>query len=252
MTAKCGSPGGTIALLSQGGLDTIDNCSTISGSIYIHATGDIDQIVLPPSLKVLTGSCLCNGGADTDSVDAISAQGLTSVATDPSDQGAKSVGLVVTNYNNLKTVNFPNVTTIGSNLVMSGNPSVNDVSGFNSLNAVSGNVDITGNFDSLALPSLAFVNGSFNVQTTSTNFTCPDFSMVAIKGSFVCKGNVANPQPLENDNSTSNPSSLPNMTTPSVSSTVAASTSGAAVATTSATSMASVVSVSGNFPSQIR
>ena len=231
--------------MDEGSFGTIEGCTTITGSVYIHATSDIDDIVLPPTLQHLTGSCVCTGGEGTYPVDAISAQGLISVATDQADQAAKQVGLVVAYYDTLKSLSFPNLTTVGSHLVLAGNPQVANVSGFDSLNAVSGNVDITGNFASLSLPSLASVNGSFNVQSTSPNFTCPDFSHVAIKGSFVCTGNVSNPQPLTVDNSTTSPSSLPNITTPSVTSSATASSTSTSVApaASSASSSASTLVV---------
>jgi hypothetical protein len=102
---------------------------------------------------------------------------------------------------------------LGSDLVVTNNPALNTISGFGALNAVSGNVDITGSFETIQFPSLAVVNGSFHVQS-SKNLTCPDFSNVAIKGTFTCQGNVNNPQPLSNDKSSTDPSNLPNVSTP--------------------------------------
>jgi len=238
---KCGTAGSTLAIIDEGGLNTINDCSTVSGSIFIHSTSDIDDLTLPPTLQHLTGGCLCTGGNGAYEVDSISANGLQTVATDKSDNSTDGIGLVISDYQTLTSLSFPNLTTIGSNFVLHGNPSVSNVNGFNSLNAVSGNVDITGNFATLDFPSLAVVNGSFNVQSTASNFTCPDFSHVAIKGSFMCAGGVSNPQALTVDNSTTSSSSLANLTTVSVSPSASAtgassSTSGVASASTTAAS----------------
>jgi len=215
--------------------------------MYIHANWTVQNVTFPASLKEITGSCVCDGGNMTQLVRAITASSLTSVGTSPN-----SAGIVVSNYANISSLSFPKLATVGSNLVISNNPSLNTINGFGSLNAVTGNVDITGDFESFELPSLAFVNGSFNVQSTK-NITCPDLLNMNIKGSATCQGNVANPQPLMEDSVTPQEGNFPNVTAAPtlvpVSSTRTASatatTTSATVATTSATSMSSILKVSG-------
>jgi hypothetical protein len=172
------------------------------------------------------------------------------VGLDKADTSTTGVGVVISDYDALTTVSFPNLTTVGSNLVLIGNPLVTNVNGFNSLVAVSGNVDITGNFHTLEFPNLAVVNGSFNVQSSAENFTCPDFSNVSVKGSFACAGNVANPQPLIGDNSTTNPTSLANMTTPNATGTpgVTSTSSSTASSNSSPTSSAAEPKTAGMHP----
>jgi len=139
-------------------------------------------------------------------MNSITAQGLNAVASQPQASTLPTSGFVISDYVNLTRLSFPNLTTVGSNVILLRNPLLKIIDGFGSLTTVHGNLDITGNFDSLELARLAAVNGSINIQTTSTSFVCPDFSNVSVIGNINCKGKVANPQPLSNDNS---PTSLP-------------------------------------------
>jgi hypothetical protein len=135
----------------------------------------------------------------------IDAAGLQTIASDQSDNSISGAGLVITDYQILRTLNFPNLTSIGSNFIIARNPNASIIDGFLSLTSVAGNLDITGNFDTLALSNLGHVGGDFNVQSSSKEFKCPQINRTAIQGSiFVCAGNVPNPKPLLADNSTSN------------------------------------------------
>ncbi len=139
-------------------------------------------------------------------MNSITAQGLNAVASQPQASTLPTSGFVISDYVNLTRLSFPNLTTVGSNVILLRNPLLKIIDGFGSLTTVHGNLDITGNFDSLELTRLAAVNGSINIQTTSTSFVCPDFSNVSVIGNVNCQGKVADPQPLSNDNS---PTSLP-------------------------------------------
>ena len=201
----CGTSGTTLAIASLNDLDSISNCSTISGSLYINAQGDIDTLTLPPSLHTVTGGLFCSGASLTYLTDTIVALGLGTIASDKSDNSLKDVGLVISDYLHLTTLNFPNLTTIGSNFVLARNPLLQTINGFEDIQRINGNIDMTGNFDNVSLPNLKSVEGNFNVESSSPTFVCPDINKTAIHGTiFICTGDVANPQPLSVDNSTTN------------------------------------------------
>lgn len=104
-------------------------------------------------------------------------------------------------------------------MYLANNPQLTDIDGFQSLQMVDGNVDLTGDFNQLSLPSLTKVGGGVNIQTSSKNFTCPipnDRTNGVIQGKgFVCSGNITNPTPGVGANYTANtfPSTLSPPTT---------------------------------------
>lgn len=155
------------------------------------------------------------------------------------DSSVRGVGLVISDYQNLTKMNFPNLTSIGSNFIIARNSNASTIDGFQSLQSVAGNLDITGDFDTLAFPNLVHVAGDFNVQSSSKNFQCPPINRVeVVHGSkFMCAGNVGNPEPLPDDNSTTHV----NASIPSN------STSGTLPSSASRT--ASIVNISGKIPS---
>jgi hypothetical protein len=156
----------------------------------------------------------------------IDAQGLQQIASDQTDNSFSGAGLIITDYQILTTINFPNLTYIGSNFVIARNPNASAIDGFLALQNVAGNLDITGNFDTLSLSNLGHVGGDFNVQSSSKEFKCPQINRTSIQGStFVCAGSVADPQPLGVDNSTANGNATVTSSTTSTSSGVTPSTS---------------------------
>ena len=206
---RCGTSGTTLAIANANDLVSISNCSTIFGSLYINAQGDIDTLTLPPSLHTVTGGLFCSGASLTYLTDTIVAISLSRIGSDQSDNSINGVGLVISDYSHLTTLNFPNLTFIGSDFVLARNPVLQNIDGFGAVKTVNGNLDMTGDFDTLSLPNLTFVEGNFNVESSSKTFQCPAIDRTVVHGAnFVCVGNVANPQPLVIDNSTTN-STLP-------------------------------------------
>ena len=199
-------------------LDGISNCTTIFGSLHLQIQGDNTTeptLQLSELLTTVTGGLLCSGMAVNYSPNAIEALGLNRIASDQSDSSNQNTGLVISDYQNLTTLKFPSLTYIGSNFVIARNPNTSAIEGFQSLITVAGNLDITGTFDSFALPNIAFVGGNFNVQSSSKIFQCPDINRTVVHGTkFVCAGNVTNPQPLVADNSTTN-TTIPTITSSS-------------------------------------
>jgi hypothetical protein len=149
-------------------------------------------------MSSVSGGLFCSGSALNYSTSAISALGLTAVSLNSQDAAGNVVDFVIADYDNLTSLSFPKLAEIGSNFVLTRNPMMRELNGFEALARITGNLDITGSFDTLSLPNLQLVSGSVNIQTTSSNFTCPISNQGMVQGNFVCRGNVANPQPLSN------------------------------------------------------
>jgi hypothetical protein len=137
---------------------------------------------------------VANGTAMT----AFSAPGVQSVglgSSSPSNQNSLSM------LNNavLATVDFPSLEAIGGSLVIANNSALSDINGFPALASVGGNVDLTGDFDSVSLPALDRVGGGVNIQSSNPDFQCPssissDRTNGVINGKgFVCVGDIKNP-----------------------------------------------------------
>jgi hypothetical protein len=191
-----------LSVTSSDDLDSIGNCSTISGSLFLAGWEDLDTITLPPSLQAVTGGLFCSGASLNYTPDTIEATGLISVASNRSDPSIGGIGLVISDYQNLTTLNFPSLTSVGSNFVLARNELLDIIEGFSNLGRVGGNLDITGNFSSLEFPSLTSVGGNLNVESSNSSFECPSISRSIVNGTFVCKGDVTSPQPLVADNAT--------------------------------------------------
>jgi hypothetical protein len=200
-TGNCGHTGGYVSIANPSDLDSISKCTTIAGDLIITpASGELSSIDLPSGLQGISGSLIFDGQSTASTV-SITASGLSSVGSTQSTgaQGLSDIvtnsGLIIGNFPSLTNFSFPNLANIQSNFLVENNP---QVSGINmpGLSNVGGNLDLTGNFNSLQLPDLAAVNGGVNVETTSTNFQCPSNIHGSTKGSaFNCEGNVTHPVP---------------------------------------------------------
>ena len=85
--------------------------------------------------------------------------------------------------------------TVQANLLMQNNPAVNIID-YPQLFEIGGNLDLTGNFQSVELPDLSTVSGGINVETTSSTFQCPQTVQdLSHANGFVCAGNINNPVP---------------------------------------------------------
>jgi Receptor L domain len=202
---ECGTPGQIIGISDGDDVDDLANCSVVQGSLYIHASGNYTTLDFPSGITTVTGGLFCSGdGADIVTV-SITADGLRSIFSNQSAAEFRSIGLVISDYKNLNSLSFAALTTVESDLVLARNPLLQDIDGLKSLSTVNGNLDITGNFNSLDLSSLTLVNGSLNVKSSSPSFDCSQINPgVIVTGSFSCAASVLDPQPLASDNSTTN------------------------------------------------
>jgi hypothetical protein len=206
LLADCGKPDSTIIVGDLDDLDDFDNCSTLQGSLYLYTSSDseYDNITLPSTLQSLSGGLYCSGNGVDETTDSIEAEGLTNVASDPTDSSVGSVGFVIVDYPTLTLLSFPNLITVGSNFIIARNPKLTKLD-FPSLKSVNGNIDITGSFQVVNMTSLTLVSGSINLQSSSASFVCPRFDNVTIRGTYACSIDVTDPQPLAADNSSTNP-----------------------------------------------
>jgi hypothetical protein len=198
---SCGQTGGYLTISSSSDLDGISQCTEIKGDLIVTpGTSGLGSIDFPPGLQSVTGTLVFDG-QNLASTTSISAPGLSSVGAAQST-GTKGLsdlvntsGLIIGNFPSLGNFSFPSLATIQSNFVVENNPQVGDID-MPELSNVDGNVDLTGNFNSVELPALKQVEGGVNVQTTSPSFQCPSDIRTATKQSaFTCDGNVTHVNP---------------------------------------------------------
>ena len=146
-------------------------------------------------MESITGALTANGVGATS----IQAAGLRTIGTVSQSGGPYPDSLAILNSPFLTAASFPQLESIGKDLVLANNSDLKTVNGFPRLQQVGGNVDLTGNFNQVSLPALSSVGGGVNIQTTSGSFTCPipeDRNNGVIHGQgFVCTGNIAHPSP---------------------------------------------------------
>ena len=97
-------------------LDGISNCTTIFGSLHLQIQADNTTeptLQLSELLTTVTGGLLCSGMAVNYSPNAIEALGLNRIASDQSGSSIQSTGLVISDYQNLTTLNSPVSLTLG-------------------------------------------------------------------------------------------------------------------------------------------
>lgn len=188
----CGKNNGGYYISSQSVLEEINSCTTIYGVLQIvPAPGDstFKTITLPASLTAITGSLEFYGFYDAeDGTTSIDAPALTSIGsvgssssiydgtfenyTLPWGPGANP-GLLIYGFGSLGALTFPKLNSIGGDFLFAENPVVKNIDGFPDLSKISGNVNITGNFDELKFPALTSIGGAINILTTSSSFQCP-------------------------------------------------------------------------------
>lgn len=97
--------------------------------------------------------------------------------------------LTIANNDHLTETSFKALNLIGGALSVGNNTQLASLGGYPKLNAVHGTVDLAGNFDSYEFPVLQDIRGGMRVQTTSTQFPCPEVEK-KLKMTSVVKGNV--------------------------------------------------------------
>lgn len=119
-----------------------------------------------------------------------------------STPGLKTVGgsFVVSDNNKLTNVSLPALEEVKRALVIANNTLLSKISDLPKLKKIGANLDFHGNFSEVSLPSLAQVDGSFNIQSTGDiQKTCDEVfkpksgSGKPIRGKFQCVGQVSNP-----------------------------------------------------------
>jgi len=232
--SNCGEQGATTSINDWHDIQSFSSCPTFYGSLYLQAgTGSVwANITMPSSLGAITGGLFCTGDSTDSATNFILAQSLASVAPILTDQTIGKVGFVIVDYPDLSSLSFPQLAAVGSDFIIARNPKLAIIE-FPDLTSVRGNVDITGDFQSLNLPALSYVGGNVNIQTSSASFVCPIFRNTSILGSYLCTVGLNNPQPLPADNSSTNPSAVNPIAVPAESS---PSVSNSGISTSSVTS----------------
>jgi len=95
----------------------------------------------------------------------------------------------------VSNISMPQLTTVGSALYIVNDTSLLTIDGFPALKTVGGNVLAVGTFNSLELPVIGDVRGTFNLTSSGNiNSTCARFAKIAgknsaIKGKYTCTPN---------------------------------------------------------------
>lgn len=205
---ECGGSAGYVWIRNVDDFDAIVNCITITGDLIVTPDTNLDSIDLPGVLQTVTGSLIFDGQS-TASATSISAPGLNSVGSTKSS-GTQQIsdfyttdGLIIGYFRSLTKLSFPMLAGIQSNFLIQ-NDSYLTTFSFPALSTIGGNLDLTGNFDSVGFPALTRIGGGVNVETTSSDFQCPgNIHSSDSGGAFTCEGSVTNPTPGKGLSSTS-------------------------------------------------
>ena len=174
------------------------------------------RVSLPPTIQTITGGLTITADASLKSFEA---NGLTVVGM------GTSSNLSISNCSSLTTASFPQLKSIGGGFNIFSNSVLLNINGFPLLQNISGDVNLLGDFNNLSLPSLAYVGGGVDIQSSSSSFKCPFPEMrsngVVHGQGFICAGNIENPTSVTGVNLTAG-------TKPSTAATPSGSSSSAA------------------------
>lgn len=109
-----------------------------------------------------------------------------------------SGGLIFVDNTELTNISIPQLTSVNGSYQIANNTELKIIDGFPKLSVVTGALDFNGNFSEVNLPDLSRVAGAFNMQTSSSNFSCDAFDKnhndKVIRGKYVCSGGVSKPR----------------------------------------------------------
>ncbi|KAK7190793.1 hypothetical protein DPSP01_006604 [Paraphaeosphaeria sporulosa] len=152
-----------------------------ANNISFRAIGSLN---IPVLSKINSGSF---GVFESDNLESVSAPNLTKI------DGA----LVIDNNKGLKNISFASLTDVGANLQIANNTNLHQIDGLPKLKNVQAALDMSGNFSKVETPSLDYVKGVFNLQSTGDIGTvCDDFynplkaKGKLQKGKYVCQGKL--------------------------------------------------------------
>ncbi|KAK6504352.1 hypothetical protein TWF506_002553 [Arthrobotrys conoides] len=108
---------------------------------------------------------------------------------DPSISITNNKGLLIQNSRSLKSISFPVLEAVQSDLVIRNNSELQDIS-FPMLRRIAGNVGLEGTFESVRFPKLDRVGGVFSLGNDENGFNCADLREFknngTIRGDFSC------------------------------------------------------------------
>jgi len=152
-----------------------------ANNISLRAIGSLN---IPSLSKINVGDF---GIFESDNLASLSAPNLTKI------DGA----LVINNNEGLKNITFASLTDVGANLQIANNTNLHEIAGLPKLKNVQAALDMSGNFSKVETPSLDYVKGVFNLQSTGDIGTiCADFydplkgKQKLQKGKYVCQGKL--------------------------------------------------------------
>lgn len=175
-----------MSLSQQSDIDAISGRTTIYGNLNIFLNGPSGITPIPPvtfnlpeGLQTVTGSVLLDtfGNAPTT---ALNAPGIVTIGSSQSNTGDLSLNAGIVDYtfeSELMSTSFPLLKSIGGSFAYYTISNLSSVNGFAALERVGQDIDIEGNFISLALPALNFVGANINILSTNMAFRCPKINV---------------------------------------------------------------------------
>jgi len=119
---------------------------------------------------------------------------INNTFTDLNVDELESVGqtFTITSNDDLDSVSFKNLTTIGGGFVVANNTNLKTIDTFSKVSTIGGALNVIGNFTSLDLSSLKSVRGGADIETSGSNFSCDALKKLQSKGAiqgdnFICK-----------------------------------------------------------------
>ncbi|KAI8983006.1 hypothetical protein BDB01DRAFT_760802 [Pilobolus umbonatus] len=181
---------------------TLNTVEQIDGLLSVSANSASLNLDLSSLSTISQGEIRNVATLDMDKVTEVSG-GLSFISnsfTTVSLSNCSTILGTLTVANNLQLTNMsvPVLQHVGGAYALSNNTQWTEISA-PKLQQIDGTVDITGAFEKLDLSGLTDVRGGFNIQTSSTSFSCDEinkFKQGVTKGhEFTCKSDVSHPQP---------------------------------------------------------
>ncbi|KAF2690785.1 GPI-anchored cell wall organization protein Ecm33 [Lentithecium fluviatile CBS 122367] len=139
------------------------------------------SISLPALSKIAPGSL----GVYDSKLESLACPNLTSIAQD----------LTLNTNSALANISFPELTKVGASLQIANNTQLHKIDGFPKLAEVGAALDMSGDLTEVSTPSIDFVKGVFNLQSTNDLGNTCDFydkkkSDLGPSSKYVCKGKL--------------------------------------------------------------
>jgi hypothetical protein len=190
--SDCGKATGAVTLVTQSDIDSISNCTTIFGILYISLQSSAfespsyhlspaspEVFTLPSNLQSIEGALLITVEDTEAATTTFVAPNLQRVGYGNDSDGAMTIRGPRLDTWNLTNTSFPALTDVGGSFTYQTGPFVTAVTGFPVLATIgdvqgAGDFYVNGSFASVEFPALnSVVKGEVMIETTDPSFKCP-------------------------------------------------------------------------------